>query len=119
MIIYAVAKTVTNECQNLLEQFPHLITDLVTVCFETFQKADPDEIATLLVYEACYLDTLQVEASNFASVFLLYDVNQQTRGVIKRVVTLHPQWHRLEFTGLHYALVASRCLDGCWDLHPK
>jgi len=111
MIIYTVAKTVTNECQNLLEQFPHLITDLATVCFEDFQKTNTDETLTLLVYEARYFDTLQVDASTSASAVSLYDVAQPTRGVIKRIVTLDPQRPRLEFTGWHYALVARHFID--------
>ena len=111
MIIYTLAKTITNECQNISEQFPHLITDLATVCFEAFHKADPDETVTLLVYEARYFHTFQVDASNSASAFSLHDTKQQIREVIKRIVTLHPQRHRLEFTGSHYALVASHSLD--------
>jgi len=108
-----MTKNVTNKCQNLLEQFSHLITDLVAVCFEAFQKADLDETVTLLVYEARYFHTLQVKASNPASVFHLHNVKQRIRGIINRSVTLDPQWHRLEFTGWHYALVAKSCLDRC------
>jgi len=110
---FIMAKTVTDESQNLSEQCPHLITDLATICFEAVQKADPNETVTLLVYEARYFDTLQVEASNYASVFPLYDVTQRIRGIIKRIITLHPQRHRLEFTGCHYALVAKYSLDRC------
>jgi len=109
-----MVKTVTDECQNLSEQFPHLITDLATICVEDFQKADPDETVALLVYEARYFHTLQVEASNFASAFPLHSVTQQTRRAFKEIVTLHPQRHRLEFTGWHYALVAGHSLDRCW-----
>jgi len=108
-----MAKTVTNKCQNLSEQFPHLITDLATICFEAFQKADPDETVTFLVYEARYFDTLHVEASNSASAFPFHDMTQRTRGFISKIVTLHSQRHRLEFTGLHYALVASHSLYRC------
>jgi len=107
-----MVRTITKKCQNLSEQLPHLITDLATVCFKAFQKVDPDETVTLLVYEARYFDTLQVDASNSASAFPLRGVTQRIRGVIKRIVTLDPQWHRLEFTGWHYALVASHSLDG-------
>jgi len=111
-----MAKTVTNECQNLLERFPRLITDLATICFEAFQKADPNEEVTLLVYEARYFDTLQVDASISALAFPFRDVTQRIRGVIKRIVTLHPQRHRLEFTSQHYALVAQYCI-GIYYLH--
>ena len=111
---YLMAKTVTNECQNLTEQFPHLITDLATVCFEAFHKADPpDETVTLLAYEARHFHTLQVDASNSVSAFYIPYVQQQIRSVIERIVTLHPQRHRLEFTGWHYAVVASRSLARC------
>jgi len=108
-----MAKTVTNESQNLSEQFPHLITDFATICFEALQKADPDETVTLLIYKALYFDTPQVVASNSASVFPLPGVKQRIRRVIERIVTSHPQRHRLEFTGWHYALVASHSLDRC------
>jgi len=119
MLIYTVAKTVANKCQNLSDRFPHLITDLAPICFEAFQKADPDETVTLLFYEARYFHTLQVDASNSASAFPLHDITQRIRGVIKRIVTLSPQWHRLEFTGWHYTLVASRSLVRCWYLSSK
>ena len=104
-------KTITNECQNLMQQFPHLITDLATVCFEAFQGANPNVIVTFLVYEARYFHTFQVEASN--SDFPLPDVKQRIRRVLKGIVTLHPQRHKLEFTGWHYALVARHFLDRC------
>ena len=100
--------TVANKYQNLSEQFPHLIADLPTVCFEAFNKVDPDETLILLVYEARYLRTLQVGASNPASTFSLHDMEKRTRGIIKRIVTLHPQRHKLEFTRQHYAHVGWR-----------
>jgi len=107
-------KLLLTKCQNLAEQFPHLITDLATVCFNAFQKTDPDETVTLLVYEARYFHTLQVDASNSVSAFNIPQVKQRIRRIIKRIITLHSRWHRLEFTGWHYALVASRSLDRCW-----
>ena len=110
MIIYAMAKTIANECQNLSEQFPHLITDLATVCFEALHKADPDETLTLLVYETHYFHARQVEASNSASAFLLPHFKQRIREIIKEIATFHPQRHRLEFTRQHYALVGWRSL---------
>ena len=114
-----MAKTVTNESQNLLEQFPHLITDLATVCFEAFQQADPDEIVTFLVYEARYFHTLHVDASNSTWAVPLHDVKLRIHGVIKGIVILHPQRHRLEFTGWHYAMVASCSLERGWYANSK
>ena len=88
------------------------VTDFAAVCFEAFQKADPDETVTLLVYEASYFDTLQVDASNSVSAFNFNFpyAKQRICGVIKRIITLHPQRHRLEFTGWHYALVTKHSL---------
>jgi len=103
--------TFTNKCQNLLEQFPHLITDLPTVCFAGFHKADPDETLTLLVYEAYYSQILQVKTSNSASAFDLHRIGHQIRGIIKRIVNLHPQRYRLELTGQHYAVVARHSIN--------
>jgi len=110
MIIY-IGETVTNERQNLEEEFPHLITDLTTVCFEAFRKADPDEVLTLLVYEA---HRPMIEASNPASVFpfnVVADITQPIKRIINKIVTQHPQRQRIEFTGKHYALIAYYYLD--------
>lgn len=104
-------------CQNLLEQLPHLITDLATACFDAFQKADPDETLTFLVYDAHYFDTLQVKASDASSNKFLYNIGEKMRGIIKTIVTLHPQRHRLEFTGQHYALVAYFCIAYSMHTH--
>jgi len=109
MIIYSVAKQLLKKFQNLEEQFPHLITDIATVCFEAFHKINLDETLTLLLYEAHYSHVLRVEASNPASAFDIPDVKQRMRGIIMRIVTVHPQRHRLKFTGQHYALVVLRC----------
>jgi len=98
------SETVTNECQNLSEEFSHFITDLATVCFKAFHKIGQDGTLTLLVYEAHYSHILQVEASNPASAFLLG--LSPIHRIIKRIFTLHPQRHRLQFTGQCYALVA-------------
>ena len=120
VIIYIEAKPVTKKCQNLSDQFPHLITDIPTVCFEAFHKADSDDTLTLLVYEAHYFDTLQIEASNSASVFRLPHIQQQIRGIIKRTVTLHPQRHRLEFPWQCYTLVARHaCIKRDPSIEPK
>jgi len=100
------SETVTNKCQNLSEQFPRLDTELLAVCFETFDKANPDETLTLLVYEAHHFQILQVPASNPASGFPLLRIERRIREIIKSVVTLHPQRHRLKLKGQHYALVA-------------
>ena len=108
----------THKCQNLLEKFPRLITDFLTVCFEAFHEASLNDTLTLLVYEALYPHILQVEASNPASAFPLIIVpprGRQIRGIITRVVTLHPQRHRLELTGRHYALVAWFSLEKYLD----
>ena len=99
-------ETFTNKCQNLLEQFPHLITDLPTVCLKGFRKADPDEPLTLLVYEAYYSHIPQFTTLNPASAFDFLDIGHQIRGIIKRIVTLHPQQYSLKFTGQHYTVVA-------------
>jgi len=98
--------TFTNKCQNLLEQFPHLITDLPTVCFEGFRKADIEKTLTLLVYEAHYLHIPQFTTLNPASAFDLPYLGHQIRGIIKRIVTLHPERYNLKFAGQHYAVVA-------------
>ena len=95
-------KLLLTKCQNLSEQFPHLITDLATVCFEAFQKADPDETLTLLVHQASYLGPFPAKA---ASVIPLHDIQQQIRGIIKKIVTLHPQRRRLGFTFRHDELI--------------
>jgi len=99
-------ETFTNKCQNLLEQFPHLITDLPTVCLKGFRKADPDPPLALLVYEASYSHIPQFTTLNPASAFDLLDIGHQIREIIKRIVTLHPQRYSLKFTGQHYAVVA-------------
>jgi len=104
-------ETFTNKGQNLLGQFPHLITDLPTVCFEDFRKADPDETLTLLVYEAYYSYIHPFTTLNPASVFDLPHIGHQIRGIIKRIVTLHPQRHSLKFTGQQYAVVAQRSVN--------
>jgi len=96
----------THRYQNLLKQFPYLITDLPTVFFEGFHKADPDETLTLLVYEAHYSHIPQFTTLNPASAFDLPHIGHQIRGIIKRIVTLHPQQYSLKFTGQHYTVVA-------------
>jgi len=61
-----------------------------------------------LVYEAHYPHICQVHASNSASVSYLIDphIKPRLHEIIKRIVTLHPEQQRLEFTGQHYALIA-------------
>ena len=110
MIIY-ICEKVTNKCQNLSDQFPHIVTDLPAVCVEALDKADPDETLTLLVYEAHHSHILRVKALNPASGFPLPDIGQRIRGILKRFVALHLQQHRLELTGQHYALVAEYFMD--------
>jgi len=97
---------VTNKSQNLSEHFPHLITDLPTVCFDAFQKSDPDQTLTLLVYKELYFHTLRVEASNVAVAFPPHYIEHQLHRVVKTIVITDPQRHKLEFTGQHYVLVA-------------
>jgi len=113
MILYIVAKTVTNKYQNLSEQFPRLITDLTTVCFKAFHKADPDKTLTFLVYEVHYFHTLQVEASDVASAFPPRYIEHHLHWIANTIVAQDPQQHRLEFTGQHYAIVVSDSMDNC------
>ena len=53
---------------------------------------------------------LQVEVSDLASVFPLFifdeDVNEALEDTVTRLFTKYSQYHRLEFTGQHYATVA-------------
>jgi len=106
-------ETFTNECQNLLEQFPHFITDLPTVFFEGFHKADSDETPTLLVYEEYCSHIPQFTTLNPAPAF---NLPHQIRGIVKRIVTLHPQRYSLKFTGQHYAVVACHSMyDLLWQ----
>jgi len=103
------SEAVTNGWQNFLENFPHLIPDLATVCFQAFQKGDPEKELILLVYEAHYPHVLQVEASNPASMYPLNidpDMKQGIGEVIRKIVASHAQMRRCIFTGQHYAMVA-------------
>ena len=95
--------------QNLEGQFPCLISDLSTVCFQAFQRPDVDESLICLLYEAHYSHLLQIEVfySDFAPPFnILQGIKPQIRQIIKRINTLRPQQQTLEFTGEHYATVA-------------
>jgi len=68
----------------------------------------------MLVYEAHYSHILRIEASNPASEFrcnVLTRIGQQICGILKRIVTTHPQRHRLELTGQHYALVGTYFME--------
>jgi len=110
VIINNVAKDLL-KCQNLEEQFSHLISDLPAVCFKAFGKLDKDEWLILLVYEAHHPHVLQVEASNPAFNFpfkFISDLEQRIRDIMMRIVTLHPEGQKLELTGQHYATVASK-----------
>ena len=111
--------TFTNKCQNLLEQFPHLITDLPTVCFEGFRKANPDKALILLVYEAHFSHIPQFTTLNPALAFDLLYIGHQIRGIIKMIVTLHPQRYKLKFTGQHYAVVACHSINVILKQYPN
>ena len=69
-----------------------------------------DESLTCLVYETHYSHLLRVEALNpafaFPFEFSLMVIKPTIRRVIKRIITLHPQWKRPEFMGRHYTTVA-------------
>jgi len=109
-------ETMTDKYQNLVEQFPQLTYDLPPVCFRAFEKTDPDEDLTLLVYEARYSHILQVEALKPALAFPFefgsFFFGKETCDIIRRIVALHPQRHRLEFTAYHYATVAQYIMNG-------
>ena len=111
--------TFTNKCQNLLEQFPHLITDLPTVCFESSRKANPDKALILLVYEAHFSHIPQFTTLNPALAFDLLYIGHQIRGIIKMIVTLHPQRYKLKFTGQHYAVVACHSINVILKQYPN
>jgi len=94
---------------NFEDQSPDLISKLPNVCFQAFQRPSPDIELTLLVYEAHYPHVLQVEASNPASLYpfvIAGDIKRQIHHIIRRIVTIHHERHRLDFTGQHYAMVA-------------
>ena len=102
-------ETVTNHHQNLEEQFPQLISELSSICFQAFQKQD--ESLTCLVYEAHCSHLLQLEASKHALAFpfdILPEMKPPILQIIKRIITLHPQKQIFEFTARHYATVAQR-----------
>jgi len=107
-------EALTKKCQNIEEQFPHLISDILTVCIKAFQTEHPDEWMTLLVYEVQYSHIMRVKATNPASVFpldIIPGIKQQFHLIIKRISTLHPQKQGFVFTGQHYAMVAQHVIQ--------
>ena len=101
--------------QNLEEQIPSLVSNIVTICFEAFQKRHPDEQLTFLVYEAHYSPILQLEASNPASALPLnhlHNIKQRFRQVLKRIIAEHPERQRFDFTEQHYAMIAQDFIYG-------
>jgi len=110
-------ETFTNQHQNLEEQFPQLISELSSICFQAFRKLDESLIC--LVYEAHYSHFLQLEASKHALAFpfdILPEMKPPIRQIIKRIITLHPQQQRFEFTAQHYATVAQRLVNRHSDI---
>jgi len=112
-------EAITNSCQNLEEQFSHLISDLPTLCSQAFQRADQDPEMTLLVYETHYSYVLRVDASNPALGFPLEaspDPKHYIRQFIKKFDNSHPEQQNFVFKGEHYATVAESMICSLLDL---
>ena len=102
--------------QNLENKYPHLISDLASVCVHAFEKTEPDPALSVLVYYEHYSHLLHIEALNPASVFppfiLSYlEFGPQTHQVIKKIVAEQTKLQRDMLTGPHYATVAQYFMD--------
>lgn len=97
--------------QNLEDQYPHLISDLGSVCVQAFQKTEPDPGLSVLVYYEHYSHILHIDALNPASVFPLFIVSYlqlgpHTHQIIKAIIVKHTELQIDALTGHHYPTVA-------------
>lgn len=96
-----------------MNQYSHLIIDFASVCVRAFQKTDPDEHLSTLVYYEEHSHIHQIEAPCPASAFSILvllssnmHIGPRMHLLIKTVIATRTGLQRNALTRQHYATVA-------------